>query len=234
MRLKGKILLSVMFTCCSIVTTWTQIQLSIPANADTLEESEPNLVWQTYTSFLNDPRYSLTLTVVEVEENQTPTEALIENVPVLFRENLIQNSFTLSSNELTLSKNVWYAWQINLLFMNVPTQQSEVWRFILTDPILPIPNCIALRRSVDNSIYYLNGEELLLSTDETKISNLKAYLIDAENQRFEIELIAENNVSNSDLKVFKLNVEALDLNGGQYRFEWSPNRKISYQFKLEK
>lgn len=228
-----KILVSVSLIFCFFSIAFCQIQLSIPDNSDTLFESEPNLIWQTYSSFLNDPRYSLTLTLVEMEEEQLTSEAIIENVPVLFRENLLQNSYTLTSSEIILKKNVWYAWQVNLLFFNVPTQQSEIWKFILVDPKPPITNCIALRRTVDNSVYFLDSQELMLSTDEVAIKNFSASIFNSENQVTEVQLIEGESNQSSDLKHYKLNIKDLNLEKGFYRFEWKPNNQVNFVLNIE-
>ncbi len=211
--------------------SWSQIMSSLPSNGDTLIENEPNLVWQCLTPYLGDPRYSLTLTVSPMEENQTPLDAIVSNIPILFRENLTQNAFTLTSNQVSLLQDTWYAWQVTLLYNNVPLQQSEPWKFIISIPEVPQPKLIALRKVADNNIHFVQTEKLQLSTQDNGSFQTSARLIDNENNVINVQLVQVP--SNTDLRIWEIDLEALDLDNGIYRFEWPANKKYTYTITIE-
>jgi hypothetical protein len=232
--------IGLIFSCVCALSIHAQysslpISLSLPMDHDTIEESEPNFVWQANLSSLqSDPRLSMQLVVVKVSEDQTATEAIVENAPIFIRQGLVSNSLTYSNPGYSLEKGSWYAWQLSYLFNGLPIQQSEVWRFILSDPVVNQPVCIALRRAIDNNIYELKEDALLLSTDETTIQNLTAQLYDDENNKISFDLIPVEESNPSDMKKFKLDVDALDLKKGKYRFEWKANKQTYFTLYFKK
>lgn len=214
-------------------TSLAQMLNSLPNNSDTIIETEPTLVWQCMTSYIGNPRYSMVLTVTEMAEEQSPVEALLENTPILYRENLSQNSFTITSTEAILNENVWYAWQATLLYDGVPVQQSEAWKFIISQPLPPVVPSIKLRQAVDNSIYTLRSDNIELIVEDLTPTQFTAYLFDENNVKYSINLIEHESNSMNELKVFKLNLSDLDLEDGVYRFEWQPTKKQHYRLYLK-
>lgn len=212
-------------------SSWSQILPSLPANGDTLQEQEPNLVWQCLTPYLGDPRYSLTLTVAQMDQNQTALDAVVSNVPVLFRENLTQNAFTLSASQVTLLEDVWYAWQVTLLYNNVPLQQSEPFKFIISVPEPPKPVMIALRKSADNSIFSVNTPKLHLTTQDPGTFQTQARLVNENNSVVTCNLT--QIPGNTDLRVWEIDLQALNLDEGQYRLEWQASKNCFYTISIE-
>lgn len=213
-------------------TSLAQMLNSLPNNSDTIIETEPALVWQCMTSYIGNPRYSMVLTVTEMAEEQSAVEALLENTPILYRENLSQNSFTITSTEAILNENVWYAWQATLLYDGVPVQQSEAWKFIIYEPNLVIPT-INLRRVNDNSIHRLENGIVYLSTDEIDITNLQATITEKSGKITKVNLEKVEMDNESELKSFSLDLNDYPINNGKILFKWSINKGVTFYLNFE-
>jgi hypothetical protein len=103
------------FITSSLVAQYSSIPLilSLPMDGDTIQESEPLFVWQTtLTELGSDPRLNLMLTVVQMDNDQTATESILENSPVFVRQNLLSSSLNYSEIEHQLVEGKWYAWQV--------------------------------------------------------------------------------------------------------------------------
>ncbi len=221
----------------------TPIMLSLPMDGDTIQEDEPVFVWQTTLSNLqNDPRLNVQLSVVEMEEDQTATEAIAENNPVFTRQNLLSSSLTYSSIDHELEEGVWYAWQVVLFYNGVQVQQSEVWKFIKAEPVVPVLPFIVLRRQKDNSVHELEGETLYVCTREhgdfsktailggNGMSDVKVQLKEVDAQGNAIEA----GSTNLDTRYYTCDLDDLNLKHGNYRLQWNASDNMNFILFFEK
>jgi len=222
----------------------TPIMLSLPMENDTIEEDEPNFVWQTTLSNLqNDPRLNVQLSVVQVGENQTPVEAMAENNPVFLRQNLLSSSLNYSSIDHELVEGTWYAWQVVLFYNGVQVQQSEVFKFIKTEPVVPVPVYIPLRKQVDNSIYTLSNDQLYICTNEPGNFQLSASLKGKKTDHIALTLeelvnnepiAGTESIQRTEMRYYHCDLSELDLKNGVYRFEWAPANGLRFVVLIEK
>lgn len=218
------------------------ITLSLPNDRDTIEEKEPTFVWQCNTVALqNDPRLEQQIVVVELEENQTPAEAVLINPPLMIRQNLLSGTTVYSSTENPLEEGKSYAWQVSYLFNGVVIQQSEAWVFTLAKPKEPIHQYLALRRQADGSVYQANEPVLYIKIAESGKLSLKGTIRSADGSKQDIKLTpigtedkqADTFQSSGEL-LCKVDFEDLDLKKGSYVFTWkSPDgAKYNLHFQL--
>ncbi len=219
----------------------TPIMLSLPMDADTIEEDEPTFVWQTTLSNLqNDPRFNVQLSVVQVGEDQTAAEAIAENNPVFMRQNLYSGSLNYSSIDHELQEGVWYAWQVVLFYNGVQVQQSEVWKFIKAEPVVPVPSFAHLRRKADNSVYYVQNSKLYVCTQERGAFELEATLtgtnLPASGITFTPIDIHGNELEEDSpqLETRYFVAELDELGTGRYRLEWKAKPKLNFILFVEK
>jgi len=219
----------------------TPIMLSLPMDADTIEEDEPTFVWQTTLSNLqNDPRLNVQLAVVQVQEGQTPAEAIAENNPVFLRQNLLSSSLNYSSIDHELQEGVWYAWQVVLFYNGVQVQQSEVSKFIKAESVVPVPSYIALRTKADNSIYELSGDKLYVTTDESGDFQLQGTISGKHSGKQPIQFVevgagnANESVQRNESRYFSCDLSELDLKKGTYRIEWEPTTSKHFILLIKK
>lgn len=213
----------------------TPLMLSLPMDQDTIEEDEPVFVWQTTLSNVqNDPRLNVQLSVVKMEEDQTQTEAMVENAPVFIRQNLLSSSLNYSSVDHELEEGVWYAWQVVLFYNGVQVQQSEVWKFIKTAPVEEKHSYYTLKTKADNSIIEFVSDELYYTTTEYGDFQLEGVIsgkdIDNETVHFEELLLSEENTTGKsnqgrEARYFKCDLSELNLKKGTYRIDWVANNQ---------
>lgn len=218
----------------------TPLMLSLPMDGDTIQESEPLFVWQTtLTDLGSDPRLNLVLNVVQLDDDQTPTEGILENSPVFTRQNLLSSSINFSEIDHQLVEGRWYAWQVVLFFNEIQVQQSEVYRFIKATPEEPVTPYFKLRTKVDNSFIELYGDVLYVSTDEHGDFQLKAVIsgtkISPQTIVFEETNLTSNeqsikSVHQIESRYFKCDLSSLDLDKGKYRINWEANTTKQFTF----
>jgi hypothetical protein len=217
--------------------------LSLPMDGDTIQESEPLFVWQTtITDLGSDPRLNLVLTVVQLEEEQTATEAILENSPVFIRQGLLSSSLNYSEIEHQLEEGKWYAWQVVLFFNEIQVQQSEVFKFIKAVPLEPVYPYFELRTKLDNSFIELNSDVLYVSTDEHGDFQLNATIsgtkispqtIVFEETNLESEEQGSQSVQQIESRFYKCDLSSLDLDKGKYRINWIANSTKQFTFFIK-
>ena len=217
------------------------VTLSLPYDLDTIEENEATFVWQSNGGAMqSNPRISQQLVVVQLQGDQTASEALAINQPVFIRQDLVNSSIPYSSTDHELEKGKWYAWQVSLLFNGVVIQQSEAWKFILADPVLPKKQYIALRRQADGTTYQLTEPRLHIKLMESGRLSMKGEIRSAEGNSYPVDLLSEGSteeaavVSSAGELFCTADFSALNLPKGTYAFIWtSPDkRRHTLHFKL--
>lgn len=221
----------------------TPLMLSLPMNQDTIEEDEPVFVWQTTLSNLqSDPRLNVQLAVVEIEEDQTPAEAIVENTPVFIRQNLLSNTLNYSSIDHELEEGVWYAWQVVLFYNGVQVQQSEAWKFIKAEPVEPVSPFIVLRKKADNSMHKLSGEKVFVCTTERGDFDPHAVLTGKNANGLQIEFTEvdihgeplPSSAARLETRYYVCDLSNLDLGHGTYRIEWKASKKVDFLLSVQK
>lgn len=233
--------LAAFLACFSVFMTIGQygslpLQLSFPNNHDTLVEKTPQLVWTANIAAVqSDPRISLQLVVVAVEKNQTASEAIALNTPVLIQSGLVTNSWSIGQNT-GLKTNQWYAWQLSYLFNGTPVQQSDVWDFIISEKKEQVA-FTAVRLKQDGMNYPLNKGRLNISTDckgalstAVQIQGPKGKLQEASMEEWNgEEFVAKSSSEQTQaVRYFSLDTKALGLKKGQYTLQWVANSSTIY------
>lgn len=131
--------------------------LNAPLDEDVLETRYPQFTWlpPAPLNIFNNLTYDFIL--VEVQEGQTSTEAIQQNIPVYTEGNLTNIFLNYPSSNAQLDTAKLYAWQIIAKDNNQFAAQSEVWTFnIKADSIFnniqDTTPYIKLRREPDGSI----------------------------------------------------------------------------------
>ncbi|HLP53379.1 MAG TPA: hypothetical protein VK151_00030 [Fluviicola sp.] len=220
------------------------ITLSLPNDKDTIEEKEPTFVWQCNTVALqNDPRLEQQIVVVELQEDQTPAEAVLINPPLFIRLHLQTGTTVYSSQEHPLEEGKSYAWQVSYLFNGVVIQQSEAWVFTLTKPKEPTHQYLALRRQSDGSVYQANEPVLYIKIAESGMLPLKGTIGSSDGTKKDVRLTPQgtedqkaDTFQSSGEMLCKVDFKDLDLDEGHYVFSWKSPGGTNYKlhFQLNK
>jgi Domain of Unknown Function (DUF928) len=118
--------------CASIeIEPLTPPYLSLPENEAELEEDRPFFTWlpPNPTSLFNNLSYSFKL--VEVLQKQQASEAIQQNLPIVFQPGITGNTFNYPTASPKLDTGKTYAWQVVANNNNLRIANSEVWTFKL-------------------------------------------------------------------------------------------------------
>lgn len=214
------------------------IGLSMPMDKDTIEEKEPNFVWQTnLTTVQNDPRFSQQIVVVKVESDQTTTEAILENRPIFIRQGLVSNSISYSGTETKLEEGGTYAWQIRFLLNGTTVQQSEVWQFTINVPRLPVTEFVAVRAKNDGQFIPIFDNRLNLLVNEPQAFEMNGVIESSKGDVYKVklqeivdgELVSkETSKPTTQTRYFSVDVKKLKLKKGTYQFTWLAGNERSF------
>lgn len=215
--------------------------LVLPGDQEEVETGRPLFTWAppAPVSLFNRLNYDLSL--VEVQRNQTPVDAISKNIPVLFMPDLsttsLQYPFTLA--ELDTAK--LYAWRVKAKNNNLTVANSETWSFRIARanndeaPREDSHHYIKLKRDPDGSIFTCRGNLRFEYNNEINdtMAIIRLYDITSAKRR-ELQL-RDNNIA----VAYGLNLKeiALDENAGVvdrriYMLELSNARNETWYLKF--
>lgn len=142
------------------------LSLIEPYNTQEMCEKKPAFVWQPIFPSIGGLLYQVTLT--EVKEKQTPTEALYYNVPIINLRNLSNSFLPYPSIARNLDSSKKYVWQVTAYRGDMVLSRSEIWTFKIACPneIITYPN--DGYRSIEDLVmgnFYVANERVLFSID---------------------------------------------------------------------
>jgi hypothetical protein len=205
------------------------IELQSPNNKDTIEELRPMLTWIPPSLAYVGTQYYLILT--EKKENQTCTEALNNNVPIVDRKGILNNILNYPAEIPELIKGKRYCWRVSAYKDEKEYTRSEDWEFIekikfekkLSIPLLDDINTSNQVITSDKCEFYVNNRE------HTKSLEIRIE-IDKEGKYETIPYTQEHILS------YGLNLVALEANslqsGNKYRITVSNINKTTYQWHV--
>lgn len=220
------------------------LNLSDPYDYDTIVETEPMLVWQTnLTAILSDPRYSQRLILCELLDNQTKSEAIQINQPLVLLDELQNTIYTYNSTSYPLQSGHTYVWQVSILFNGLLWNQSEIYQFTIFEEVLPSLKFYPAVSKKDGQLYEVQQGKIGLTTSDTGALPTKIDIIknDLQVQSVFLKeyvngeiLELEESPRSHTKRFFILDVDALNLDPGMYSVEWntSRNRTIKFSFKI--
>lgn len=231
------------FVASHAQTSSLPIILSIPFDQDTIEEKEPDFVWQTnLNSIQNDPRLQQQIVVVKLEDTQTKSEAIVQNEPIFINTGLTTTSIKYSSSRYELEDGATYAWQVNILNSGVLVQSSEVYEFTIGKQSSQ-GNYLPLRLKVNTTPYVLEESTLKISLVSVKELSLNCTVKPEKGQIKNVELIEfvngealdqEKSISGNETRYFELDLKKHKLKKGKYTLLWSPVKGENYELLFER
>ncbi len=218
------------------------VTLSSPMDYDTIVETEPNFVWQTdINGLLSDIRYSQRYVLCELLENQTKGEAIALNTPLLTLEDYQSTVHTYSSSINPLEMGHTYVWQVSILFSGMQVDQSDVFQFTIYEPEDTLPKFHSVAFKDDAQFLTIQHGKIGLSTEETGELDLSVSLTlnGQSNQIVYLNEYTDGTLQNSTTspigtkkRLFILNIEALELEEGNYSASWTAKTGKTYVFNF--
>lgn len=159
--------------------------LNQPAQGSVLESRLPQFTWlpPAPLNLFHDLNYDMA--VMEVRANQSPEEAVQQNIPVFRTTRLKEMFINYPSSAVALDTGKLYAWSVTARNGSLFAAQTEVWTFRIGNPAKvagsPGNAYIQLRKELDGTV--IHGNRLQLGyTNETGDSSVQYELIALEEQ----------------------------------------------------
>ena len=105
--------------------------LTAPGDEENITTNRPLFIWLPPSPVSLFSNLSFALKLVVIEGLQTSSQAIQDNMPVIFQEGITNTSFQYPISSPLLDTAKTYAWQISALSNNNPISLSEVWSFKL-------------------------------------------------------------------------------------------------------
>lgn len=105
------------------------IELQSPNNKDTIEELRPMLTWIPPSPAYVGTQFYLILT--QKKDNQTCTEALNNNVPIIDKKGILNNVLNYPAEVPELIKGSKYCWRVSAYKEENEYTRSEDWEFVI-------------------------------------------------------------------------------------------------------
>lgn len=117
---------------CSFIDAgiFSNLTLLFPPDEDTINNLNPVLIWNHTETFdaLGENEY-FELKLCEVQPQQTPVEAISQNVPHLLLTPVMTHHLPYPMDATSLVNNKEYVWQVSKYHNESVIQQTEVWTF---------------------------------------------------------------------------------------------------------
>lgn len=147
----------------------TPLLLSYPENNSEIEEIRPVYNWIPPAPIASSSELNYLMRLVEVNEGQTPSDALMLNRPLIEIEGLVQNTMMHPNDINPLEPGKTYAWQVQAFIGKTYFAKSEQWKFKVKKDTLDL-------KKVPRNISYVEitgqtGNSMYYAVDYLKIKN---------------------------------------------------------------
>lgn len=204
------------------------LNLLSPFDEDTIETTIPFFTWLTdLTALQNDPRLSQQFILVEKEQNQSKSDAINTNIPLLLLNQYGGDFYHYEVSNPELIRGNTYVWQVNLLYNNMLIQSSDPWQFTIKDEPPFHRQYVLLKSDYDASYFSVNQDTIYLKVkEEYDFDHQDVTLITEDQQHYSLQLqkvivdpedIQNGNIDEAFETYFKLDISSLNLNTGLYQ-----------------
>lgn len=145
------------------VVAFSPVILTLPEDMAVLEQANPVLSWLSPMPVAQFSQLQYDLTLVPVNQNQTPIDAVERNIPLLSAANIPATSFSYLSSLPALLPGKVYGWRVTAKNNGSVVSVSETWTFTIKDtsavsmvikPIIYTP----LKKDDNNHVVTTTGE----------------------------------------------------------------------------
>lgn len=220
-----------------VVEPLTPPILNLPDDKSQVMETRPNLNWLPPTPFSLFDNLKYECKLVAINEGQSVIEAIQNNTPVFFTNDLFINNTSIPSSAKALAEGKEYAWQI-VAYSGNYSVKSEVWSFgILKDSVREIIERTPYIKMSQSKVEFgtMNqGYIKVILTNNANDSKALLVLTEEGNKKSKPITVVEVNINNGSnflLKEFRTN-KKLDENK-IYLITWvnSKNEQWVVRFK---
>lgn len=211
------------------------MQLVKPDLGDRFCNKRPSFTWQPPMPM--NPAMKFTLKVAEIYENQSPAEAILNNVPIIFQQNIKGYMAMYPAGSPDLKENKMYAWQV-VANVNDRLTLSEVWQFnIECEKQKQDTGSFRELRAEDDGGYLLTGSQLRFAVYNAFIQGkLKYDIVDLSNPKRSFKKLPELELQKgANNYIIDLNKIPGMISENEYLLKvvLPDGRKVSLRFKYD-
>jgi len=201
------------------------IELQSPSHKDTIEETRPLLTWIPPSPTYQGTLYQILL--VEKKENQTCTEALNNNLPLVYKKDVLANMLNYPTESPALEKGHKYCWRASAHKNLKEYSRSEDWEFMVRgeESKNQVPHIEDINnRHVNHSV----GKKLIISIDNQENSKSVDIIIETIEGKKLSKITITIPYGNSILDL----TDKVNLSKGEYKMYINELNNKKYQWRL--
>lgn len=171
---------------------YSSLLLNSPENKSSINNLSPLFVWSPLLMPVTDRMVQYEIKVCEMLKNQTATDAIIRNRPLMQKSRIANNQLIYTNDMFPLSYGKTYAWQVTATDnMNNVLGRSEIWEYtpmldtIQTKVVNYFQSYIDLNASATQSEYYIKNTIKVKYTDRKYPSELSYTIYDEKGNLIE-------------------------------------------------
>lgn len=216
-----------------------QMYLVSPADEEVIFTPTPILLWMHTEPFnILSPGEFFRLTLVELNDNQTPADGVISNVPIFISNYVGKHQVPYPADAKTLEQGKRYGWIVQKISQGNVIASTEAWEFTLSKEVKPKDHMyVDLKKKLDGSIYKVQNDRIFFKYNEryeSKTLDCKIY----SDSREEIKTETINEQSDSEgaksvgYNSFELDLSPYKLKTGYYTLEVLNFKKEKFLLKF--
>jgi hypothetical protein len=193
------------------------LNLVLPYDKDSIEQGNPLLVWthsEPFNALAQGESFRLVLT--ELKKDQSAEVAVLNNIPLFFKEYLTAHQLQYPPDAAELEKGKSYAWQVQKISKGNMIDKTEAWSFVVKPDYVVKDNKYAtLKKTLDASYYIAANNKIFFRFDEDYYSNSLNYNI-YNGKHEKVKLVVKSdekskNAATVAIKIAGINRYMLDL-----------------------
>ena len=203
-----------------------QLLLVNPSDEDIVDTKTPVLLWLHTEAFnlLSEGEF-FRLTLVEMDEGQSASEALLINRPHYLKNYVGKHHVQYPLDGKRLEEGHKYAWQVQKVANGTILASTEAWSFSLSKDKFKSENVsITLKRKLDGTIYYVENDLIFFRFDErykssiieSRILNDKREEVSGDLENKKTKKLGSKSIGYNS---YKLDLEPYGLKKGYYILE---------------
>ena len=213
---------------CTEITSDLSMELMLvsPANRDTIDSPNPDLVWNHNQPFnvLASAEF-FRMIVVELNKDQSAEIGVAVNQPIMMKDYLQTHSVIYPASSKTLLPGHRYGWQVQVITNGVITNQTEAWEFTPRMTSIATDNKYAvLKRTADGSFYTIENNKIFFKFNEAYAAgNLNCKIIDSKLKEVKMKLTnasakpgAGISLKSKGYNRFEIDLDEFDVEPGRY------------------
>jgi hypothetical protein len=218
------------------------LNLVSPVDSDTIPEQRPGFIWSHSGDFeINADAGFYRLLCVELKEDQNPSEALGNNLPVFVKDHLKTHFLNFPMELSALEKGKTYVWEVQKLSENNIVSRSGIWKFTIENDKPPeAEKYVSMSQKLNAAFYTARGNRIYFRFDERysqgkivcNIYNERRELLNLPPENEDKKRSIDKQLKASGYNLYELDLNPLHPQSGYYILEVNNEKNEIYKLKF--